>query len=255
EAVDISVGATTWYAWWDSGLVRKKMTDIDTDPAFLYGPALSVKFTDDFNLTFIYLYGKFDSDVLNAVGGAEFKEKSKMKRNDSDLALNYRLNDYLKIFAGVKYMNFEYSTRIHVSKLSFDPNDDFDIDVDHSGIGPGLGLSAVYPIADNLFLIGTLSGFYLWGNEDEKNAKMASLYPDWNIEYKFKEYGFNSTLQLAYYIAEISTTITLGGRYQYLKTDYDYNKEDDVKYQRYMVEKCTHKFYGATLTATYSFNI
>ena len=94
HAVDISVGATTWYAWW--GMNHGRGT-IDFDPEFLYGPALSVKFNDDFNLTFVYLYGEFDYQWRN-------EPKSKITRYDSDLALNYRLNDYIKVFAGIKYM-------------------------------------------------------------------------------------------------------------------------------------------------------
>ena len=96
-AFDITVGATTWYTWNDmthseAGVIK------DIDPAFLYGPALSAKFNDDFNLTFIFLYGKFDTKTNTG--------DVKMTRMDSDLALNYRLNDYLKIFAGVKYLGY-----------------------------------------------------------------------------------------------------------------------------------------------------
>ena len=207
DAVDITVGATTWYAWWD---VKQSGVSMDADPEFLYGPALSVKFNDDFNLTFIYLHGKYDFEIDQ---GGPTPEKLKIKRNDSDLALNYRLNDYFKVFAGIKYMNFKQ-------------------EFNHRGIGPGLGLSATYPIADNLFLLGTLSGFYLWGKEEDTH----------DGDTKYKEYGFNSTLSLAYYIASASTTISLGGRFQYIKTDWS---KDNM----------THKIYGATLTATYSFSI
>ena len=57
HAADITVGATTFYAWWD---LEQKGHSYNTDPGFLFGPALAVKFNDDFNLTFVYLYGKFD---------------------------------------------------------------------------------------------------------------------------------------------------------------------------------------------------
>ena len=182
---------------------------LKNDPQFFYGPLLSVKFNDDFNLTFVYLYANYDLEYFN-----------EMKRYDSDLALNYRLNDYLKIFAGIKYLGF---------KLPYS-------DMETYGYGPGLGLSATFPIADNLFLIGTLSGFYLWnkteyeysGGDDEKD----------------KVYGFNSTLSIAYYIAPASTVISLGGRYQYFKQVPDEGGQE-----------FKNKFYGITLSATYSFNI
>jgi len=206
-AVDITVGASTWYAWWDS--VQKEQT-LKIDPAFLYGPALAVKFNEDYYLTFIYLYGKFDMpDEMD--GGT-------LKRTDADLALNYRLSNLFKVFGGIKYN--KYSS----------PG------MEYSGIGPGFGLSVSYPLTTDLFLLGNISGFYLWASEDN----------DHDGKFDAKQYGFNSTLSIAYYIAPASTTITLGGRYQYFKVDYDSYKENgDHK----------HKFYGVTLTATYTFNI
>ncbi|MCL2156182.1 MAG: hypothetical protein FWH53_10995, partial [Leptospirales bacterium] len=69
-AVDISAGASTWYAWY------KPSGGDKVDPAFLYGPALSVKFNDDYNLTFVYYYGEY-----------EYNYGRTSKRHDSDLAL------------------------------------------------------------------------------------------------------------------------------------------------------------------------
>ena len=199
-SADITVGATVWYTQWD-------MEDVTVDPAFMYGPALAVKFSDDFNLTAVYLYGKFDMG-----GGA------KISRNDLDLALNYRLNDYFKAFAGLKYMGYS---------MPF---------LDHSGIGPGLGLSATLPMAENLFLLATLSGFHLWGQNDFDYAGNVK-------KTDYTEYGMNSTLSLAYYIEPASTVVSLGGRFQYFQTHLD--GEGITK----------NKFYGATLTATYTFGI
>jgi len=216
HAVDISIGATTWYSWWDfdSG----SDYDADIDPTFLYGPALSVKFNDDFNLTFVYLYGKYDMKTTYEDSGVSVTEKGTVKRKDSDTALNYRLNDYFKVFAGLKYMSFLQ-------------------DFNHRGFGPGVGLSATYPVAENLFLLATFSGFYLWGEEGSNGD--------------YKEYGFNSTLSLAYYIASASTTVSLGGRFQYVKTDYD----EDYAESGNKNSNTKSKIYGVTLTATYSFNI
>ena len=213
-AVDISIGATTWYAWleqqFSSNFIYENQKE-KANPAFLYGPVLSAKFNDDFNLTFIFLYGKFDTKTNTG--------DVKMTRMDSDLALNYRLNDYLKIFAGVKYLGYEIS------------------DIDHSGAGPGLGLSATFPIIDNLFLLANLSGFNVWGRDEYS----VSGKP---YQTAYYEYGLNSTLSLAYYITTVSTIISLGGRFQYYNTVYD-DDSSDVK----------TKFYGVTLMAVYSFSI
>ena len=56
-----------------------------------------------------------------------------------------------------------------------------------------------------------------------------------------------TTLSLAYYIAQASTVISLGGRLQYLIANYESNAIflDSIKFA----------IYGVTLTATYTFNI
>jgi len=219
HAVDFTVGATTWYTWWDlnmdlaNGEGKKK---IDIDPGFLYGPVLGVKFNDDFNLTFVYLLGKFN--LNDPIEIKSTKETSEISRTDVDLALNYRLNDYFKIFAGIKSMSFYFAS-----------------EWDHGNMGPGLGLSAIYPLDDNLFLIANLSGFYFFTTGYEE-------------AWKFKEYGMNSTLSLAYYITSISTTVSLGGRFQYSKSTY--SPDDALAPSR---EPTTQNFYGITLTATYTF--
>ena len=216
-AVDISVGATTWYAWWDWELSEK----IDIDPAFLYGPVLSVKFNNDFNLTLVYLYGKFDASAG--------KETFKLKRKDADLVLNYSLNDYIKLFVGAKYMSYTFI-------IPKNP------DNDHDGFGPGLGLSSTLPIYENLFLLANISYMHLWGKDKRFEGAGSKKTSD------YKEYGINSSLSIAYYIAPASTAINLGGRFQYFKTEYDNDTWKDTYNSK-------HKFYGITLSATYTFNI
>jgi len=215
SAADITVGATTWYAWWDMNRSGSNGNATEFDPAFLYGPMLSIKFNDDYNLTFVYLYGKFD---MNEPDGTT----SEIARNDSDLALNYRLNNFFKIFAGAKYMSYSIKN-----------------DMDHIGIGPGAGISAVFPVGGDFFILGNISGLYLWGEEKYKGSST-------NSDAKYNEYGSNASLSLAYYIVPASTTISLGGRYQIFKTMYESSSTND---------DMQHKFYGVTLSANYSFSI
>jgi len=220
SAADITVGATTWYSWWDFD-TKDENKDNDIDPTFLYGPVLSWKFNDDFNLSFVYLYGKFDmTETENSTGD---KYKSEVARNDSDLAINYRLNNYFKAFIGAKYMGYSIS----------------DVDFKHIGYGPGAGISFVLPLKSDFYILGNISGIYLWGSEDEGSESGPAT--DYN------EYGMNSSISLAYYFASASTTLSLGGRYQYFQTDYESGQESS--------ENPEHQFYGVTLAATYSFSI
>ena len=207
-ALDMSVGITSWYSWWDYDRGGEKP---DIGPSLLYGPAISVKLNDDFNLTFVYLYGAFEHTHSDGT-------VDKYKRSDSNLALNYIVNNYFTVFANLNYM------ALGVKKY-----------IQQSTYGPELGIKAVYPISENLSLLATLSGFYLWGKESYDNND-----PSIN----FKDYGINSTLSLAYYISSASTTISLGGRFQYFKADYSNDSES-----------INQKFYGVTLTAMYAFSL
>jgi hypothetical protein len=117
----------------------------------------------------------------------------------------------------------------------------------HTSYGTGLGLSVTYPLTENLFVLGTLSGLYLWGADKAviKDIANGNIMRSLNIGYN--EYGMNSTLSLAYYIAPASTVISLGGRFQYLIADYKNNAIylDSIKFA----------IYGVTLTATYTFSL
>ena len=240
-SVDISVGTTIWALWmerkYESGSGGPTMTQRDRhDQTFLYGPAMSAQFNDNFNLTFIYLYGQFD-------GTASFN--GKVKRTDSDLALNYRLNDYFKAFGGLKYMAFSESA-LDSSGI----NDRYN--AKHKGYGPGLGLSATLPVTENVYILTTLSGFYLWGKESG-NASPSTPPPTIPFKQNYNEYGINTTISIAYYITPASTTISLGKRFQYFRTKYD----GDVPRGGFNgdLNSMKNKFYGTTLTATYSFSI
>jgi hypothetical protein len=252
-SIDITAGATTWYAFGSryedvkDGCSREN-TSYAFDPTFLYGPALSVKFNNDFNLTFVFLYGKFDykENYLETGGIADFQHnmKSRAARSDSDLALNYRLNDYFKTFAGIKYMSYKIDISHDATAFG---GDNLWTHIKHVSVGPGIGLSGTLPIIDNIFALATISGFYLWSAGEKFNDNWIYA-PRADLTIGYNEYGINSTLSIAYYIADWSTVISLGGRFQYFIIDY-------YEYEPFLINSITNKIYGITLTATYSFSI
>jgi hypothetical protein len=226
----MSAGVYTWYSWWD--FPEDDYEKVRTDPGFVYGPTLSVNLNESYSLTFVFLYGMFDADGKDyedskLYGGPVVSYTYDIKRYDSDTALNYRLNDYLKVYLGVKYSAFSY-------KLE---GTSYDVDFDHDTFGPGAGLSASFPVFNNTFLIVNVGGLYLVGNENYTATSGESG------KFDIKDYGYNTSVLLAYYIEPASTTITLGGRYQYIKTEYDDGFENESK------------FYGITLTASYLFSL
>ena len=266
-SIDITAGVSTLYAWgnrnediisdgywfepapgipaWEEPSWRYgNNSNYSFDPSFLYGPALSIKFNNDFNLTLVYLYGKFEHKITyydSKISG-NLDAVYRFKRNDSDIALNYRLNNYLKIFAGIKYM--KYDTKLTAKNVQASKY----CNSSHLSYGPGLGLSGTYPLTENIFILGTLSGFYLFSRGE--NFDDNDIYGNTSLSDKigYNEYGINSTLSIAYYIARAATVINLGGRFQYFKTDYD--KKDG-----FYINSITNKMYGIILTATYTFSL
>jgi hypothetical protein len=213
-ALDISIGASTWYAWWDFEDVGRPSSDEpDMDPTLLYGPVLAINFSQNWSLTTVFLYGEYEMKQGDGTS-------QDIKRYDSDTALNYSFNRYIKAFGGFKYMGYDWDEGDHIS------------------YGPALGLAFTLPLIENFYLLLNVSGVYLWGthSEDQDGTK---------IDEDYVETGVNSNISVAYYIAPASTSINLGFRYQYFKTEYDKDETNDNK----------HTFYGVTLTAVYSFSL
>jgi len=246
-ALDMTTGVAAWYASSEqyytqkpqsgSGLVHDSL--VKSKPAFLYGPTLSVKLNSDFNITFVFLYGTFDTEKNTGAGG--LMSKSKYQRSDSDLALNYRLNNYFKVFTGFKLLTY------HITPTKYDGMSFRITNMQpHVSYGLGSGLSAAIPLIDNLFCLGTVSGLYLLGADKVQMEELPGNNPR-NLKNKYNEYGINTTLSLAYYIAPASTVISLGGRFQYLKAEY---KQNPI-----CLDAITFAIYGVTMTATYTFSL
>ncbi len=229
-AADITVGASTWYSWWD--FQPKDSPDkFEYDPAFLYGPVIAVKLNDNFALNAVFLYGEFDGDYKVDFGGTTGWQTfpSKTKRYDSDTSVSYRLNSYFKLFGGFKYVAYKFSVD---AEPSFSLPD---IEVENIAYGPAAGLSFVLPLVDNFFILANGSGMYLWG----KSKNSASTDTDGG------GWGYNTTASVAYYIPAASMTLSLGGRYQFIRWETESNNGT----------ASDHKFYGITASATYSFTL
>ncbi len=211
DAADLSVGGSVWYAWYDES--RKGSDDPTVDPSLLYGPVLALGFAPKWSLTAVFLYGVYDYEMSPG-------ESEPLRRYDSDIALNYSINRYVKLFGGVKVMGYTFDSGSHY------------------GAGPALGLGVTLPLSDSLFLLGNVSGVYGFGREEH----------DQGLSSAAREAGFNSTLALAYYIEPASTTITLGGRYQWFSIKYENDDPDE-----YADSRIT--FYGVTFSVVYSFEL
>ena len=155
------------------------------------------------------------------------------------------LNNYLKVFVGAKYLSYDIV-----------PNDDKSVFIykkiyPHTSYGAGLGLSATIPIIGNLFGLATVSGLCLFGKDRfVRTEDMWTSPPElYDVKACYNEYGFNTNISLAYYVSDISTVISLGYRFQYLRADYR-DKDNKV-----FLDYIGFVIHGVTLTATYNFSI
>ncbi len=209
-AVEASLGVSTWYCWWKFN----DNSDMDLDPALLFGPVLSLRFSESWSLSGVFLYGKFDSRNDN---------QPDITRYDSDLSLNYNINRYFKIFAGGKYMAFTWK----------DGGGG-----EHWSAGPGLGIGSTFPLTESLYLLLNLSGTYSFGTHDSHTDDGRKKALD------MTETSFNSNMAFAYYISPASASVNLGFRYQLVRSDFKDNTNE---------KDGSSSFFGPTLSLVYSF--
>ena len=222
HASDLSIGAATWYSWWKLDNV-KGGKDGD-DSALLYGPLLSFSFSERWSVSGVFLYGHYEIEYTH-------QSSEKIDRFDSDLVLNYRVTSLIKLFAGIKIMGYEWelsTTSEEMDGISYN-------------LGPAFGIGFTIPITGNFYLLANASGIYARG----KNTSSSDT--DGDTETLSTAYGGNGTITLAWYIASASTSINLGGRYQYF-----YMMNDNSENNEY---EAHNHIYGVTLSAIYSFEL
>lgn len=226
-AAMVSVGASTWYTWWDPS---DDMLEYDT--FLLYGPVLAVKLSQDFSLSTVLLVGNTGGEVSADSVPDDYDWNLKVRRVDNDTALNYSLGSVFKLFAGCKVMWYRVTYNLPDTSAYPTFTQGEEVVTTELCIGPAAGVSATVNPFGNVFLMGNVSGMYLRSKykDDQEGTSTFMLY------------GYNAALSVAYYIPAASTVIALGGRYQAAKS----SDETHENWER---------FYGVTLSATYSFSL
>ena len=211
HSATLGIGAAGWYTWWDP---KPDFQPAEADPSIMYGPQLLIAFSPTISLSSVFLYGKFNYYQENY--------ESEIERYDSDTTLTYKLNQYVRVFGGLKYMGYEWEEGSHL------------------GYGPGFGLGFTYQLSDNLFCVLSVSGLYLWAEQEEDSS-------EGNTTMDYTEYGVNSSVSFAYMIPSSSVSLSVGARYFYFQL------EPERIYDRYQKEK--HHFYGVTASAMYMISL
>src|SRR4030042_126970 len=141
---------------------------------------------------------------------------------DFDSTLNIMLNRFLKLFCGIKYQHYSYNKADLL-------REDFSIGglyiytrekVVYHGLSCGIGLGFNVMLVQNLYLLWNVSGLIqkpiMMRRRSEYLLFASGIFPI--KERLIPEYyaaGANTSLSFAYVIDPLSTTISLGFRYQY----------------------------------------
>jgi hypothetical protein len=210
QSATLGIGGAAWYAWWDPKPENRRA---DADPDFLYGPQLILQFSQSVSVSSVFLFGKFKYYDYSNDGVTTME----ITRYDSDTTLIYSLNQYVRMFGGVKFMGYDYDNGHHY------------------GFGPGIGLGFVIPVMERLFSAISVSGVYLRGEQEDESA-------EGDRTMKFIEYGINNSVSLVYAVST-SVNLSIGGRYFFFRYEVTEDQYSDVR------EK--HHFYGVTASAMY----
>jgi hypothetical protein len=280
EAMSVSIGFNAWYAWWNppapdlshrpyadfasyTGLFYPllNVNKININDNVMYGPYIRINVPYNISMSSIFLYGQFNAnkkDYYNGLLGNIVGTMDKLgyiKRYESDSKIRYSIIDMVSVFAGFKYnhvyyetMSFSelYSTIFSAGKqkiLNF--SDEYmpqcgagiDIHALKNALSVSLDAAFLFCFANN----STHQKDYIGKSEA---SSQYTCVPHYTIRQSMKKIGINTTADFKYTIPIISTTVSVGFRYQMLK---NLKKESDkaMEYEH---------MYGITASAEYVFS-
>ncbi|OHD63482.1 MAG: hypothetical protein A2176_06590 [Spirochaetes bacterium RBG_13_51_14] len=269
RAFGIRVGPYAWCAWWKpafedwmlrSSFTRRHLSRMragyDFKPSILYGPVLTLDFTNRINLTSVFVLGRYRlrASVAESLTINNFifsHPDISINKYDLDSTLNIILNPSFKIFCGFKYQHYNYSKVDLISipfySFQFLANDT----VMYHGVSAGAGAGFIFKLTDSFFLLWNVSLLYqrpiVIIKQKQYLIISSNVYPlNERIMPDYNALGVNATLTFSYVFRKISTTLALGLRYQYL-----YTFGNDVRGIDF--DKNSDHFYGITLAAVYSY--
>lgn len=290
--VDLSIGGTAWYIWWDPAWKDGRMTtkvytmspsllfedarDFQPNSNIMGGPVISIAFLDRWSIQSVFTIGRFryNSRGLVRTGMLEagrYEETASYKRYmrsilkwDSDTSIGCAINRVVKIFAGFKSQGYRYKEYLDDYLISEDIFNRVLKD-EVSAYGCGLGIGLTIPLVEHFYLMMSASGLALWTREkasiDHWRTIIIStkdgIYPIPMMAGKgsFFSYGGTAALSFSYVIQKINTTISAGGRYQLLFNRQRYNDLLNNDVAMNIIDKQYDHFFGVTLSAIYTFHI
>lgn len=208
-------GAKSWFAFWESGVIsqyEKRMKkfnpdlkSIEKDPGmgFLAGPLLGYQ-ADDGKWSFglaAMAFSYFQQDMTGKqYSNPDIEFDASLRRMDFDLAVNYRLNPYMKAIAGYKHQYYELE--LENKYVGFTETYTANVSI------PTIGIGFSYPLSNSLVAGLQLGILYVIPTVEMENDMANSM----ELETE-NTFGFNGETAISYLVTQ-NLIIELGYRLQ-----------------------------------------
>ncbi len=267
-------------------LFTENATDFKPSSNVMGGPILSIGFLQRWSIQSVFTIGRFtyrstgwsrDTQLQSTNYGVapSYKKYTRdVLKWDSDTSISCALHRVVKLYAGFKYQGYRYEESMQDILWVNLPPAVFGrkLTDEVQGYGGGLGLGLTIPVVENFYIMLSGSGVVLWSVEKIKINKGKTFLiqtdhdtgvtnftplPLYIQTGRYFSYGCTASLGLTYYIEKISTTLSLGGRYQLLFNRQRYSKHNpyynDVATN--IIDRQYDHFYGITMSVLYTFHI
>jgi hypothetical protein len=272
-AVEFVAGAKGGYFLWKPYFedIGGFFEGIDRGNGVLYGPAVSVIFTEDISLSVVGFTG-----LQTTFWSMDFKEEGspddvraatytwESDRYDIDAALSYSLMPSLKVFAGYKYQYIVSTMRYTEVRVDSSGqmgeiyHDKMTLEAMSNGPALGVGYSLLF--GKGFFTAVNLSGLYMQGyfkmDPDfaygyNSSTNEFDLRSESETKVNVRQLGTNIEPSVGYMTEGSKLIFTLGLRFQWLNTEL-YDLTDDQK-QNFGTETMNDYLYGVFVSVLYSF--
>ncbi len=253
----------SYYVWYEPSW-GDHYDNVSVSPSLLVGPVAGITLFDrvSLNASFLFLNvggdATFETDTVDTATGQTYhiNAESNQERIEIDVMLSYRLFPFLSLYAG--YKNFSYGLQGDgtYSGVNQSTGSTFEATQDemarYMGSGYGVGISTNFALGEGFFLGLGLSALYIYGSFDLAGIRVTNgqVQREGTGNINYVGTGLNIPANLSYFFSSISTVITVGGRYQFLK-----QKHDDSEPDTYGIDGNTDRFYGITFSALWLVNL
>ena len=250
-AMDFIIGAKGgYYEWnpWIKYINADILENIDTGSGVLYGPVLSFIFNPEMSISFAALTGKQTvhwysenynyTHYLGPVLSTSSAGSADYKRTDIDTAFSYRIMRDFKLFIGYKYQSIDIiiKSMIRRSETGADTIEYIELgeyEIETPAHGPAVGIGYTMTFDKGYFIAVNLSGLYMYGKFDVKKLDTIQydattgnlndpipIYKGEPDSLDIRQHGFNLEPTIGKIIDNNKIILTLGVRYQLLRTKF-----------------------------------